>query len=88
LADGWRRVSTEARIPLTEQWQEHTIEFEIRTTFKVFFIHRSWILHAIFANRRSIESHSRFLSVRVLGGRRRASVAVERTSPVRLEAAE
>lgn len=34
LADGWRRVSKEARIPLTDQWQEHTIEFEIRTTFK------------------------------------------------------
>ena len=34
LADGWRRVSKEARIPLTEQWQEHTIEFEIKTTFQ------------------------------------------------------
>ncbi len=34
LADGWRRVSKEAQIPLTEQWQEHTIEFEIKTTFK------------------------------------------------------
>ncbi len=33
LADGWRRVSQEARIPLTEQWQEHTIDFEITTTF-------------------------------------------------------
>ena len=28
------RVSKEAQIPLTEQWQEHTIEFEIKTTFK------------------------------------------------------
>ena len=27
-------VSKEARIPLTEQWQEHSIEFEIKTTFK------------------------------------------------------
>ncbi len=34
LADGWRRVSTEARIPLTGQWQEHAIEFEIKTAFK------------------------------------------------------
>jgi len=34
LADGWRRVSTAARIPLKEQWQEHTIEFEVKTTFK------------------------------------------------------
>ncbi len=34
LADGWRRFSKEARIPLTEQWQEHTIEFEVKTTFK------------------------------------------------------
>ncbi len=36
LADGWRRprVSKEAPIPLTEQWQEHSIEFEINTTFK------------------------------------------------------
>jgi hypothetical protein len=34
LADGWRRVSKEAQIPLTEQWQEHTLEFEVKTTFK------------------------------------------------------
>jgi hypothetical protein len=34
LADGWRRVSKEAQIPLTEQWQEHTIQFEIKTAFK------------------------------------------------------
>jgi hypothetical protein len=34
LADGWRTVSKEARIPLTEQWQEHAIEFEIKTEFK------------------------------------------------------
>ncbi len=33
LADGWRRISREARIPLTSQWQEHTLEFEIKTTF-------------------------------------------------------
>jgi hypothetical protein len=35
LADGWRLVSKEGRILLAEQWQEHTIEFEIKTTFKV-----------------------------------------------------
>ena len=34
LADGWRGVSQVTRIPLTEHWQEHTIEFEIRTAFK------------------------------------------------------
>jgi len=34
LGDGWRVVSQEARIPLTGQWQEHSIEFEIKTTFK------------------------------------------------------
>ena len=34
LADGWRRVSKEARIPLTDQWQEHIVEFEIKNTFK------------------------------------------------------
>ncbi len=34
LADGWRLVSKEAQILLTEQWQEHTLEFEIKTTFK------------------------------------------------------
>jgi len=34
LADDWRRVSAEAQIPLTEQWQEHAIEFEIKTRFK------------------------------------------------------
>ena len=34
LADGWRGVSKEARIPLTEQWQEHIVEFEIKNTFQ------------------------------------------------------
>lgn len=34
LADDWRLVSKEARIPLTGQWQEHSIEFEIKTTSK------------------------------------------------------
>jgi len=34
LADGWRRVSKEARIPLATEWQEQSIEFEIKTTFK------------------------------------------------------
>ena len=33
LADGWRTVSREAKVPLTEQWQEHSIEFEVKTTF-------------------------------------------------------
>jgi hypothetical protein len=34
LADDWRLVSGEARIPLAGQWQEHSIEFEIRTAFQ------------------------------------------------------
>ncbi len=34
LADGWRLVSKEAQIPLTEQWQEHSIEFEIKSKFQ------------------------------------------------------
>jgi hypothetical protein len=33
LADSWRRVSTEAQIPLTTDWKEHTVEFEIKTDF-------------------------------------------------------
>lgn len=34
LADDWRGVSKEGSIPLTEKWQEHVIEFEIKNTFK------------------------------------------------------
>ena len=34
LADGWRKVSKEAQIPLTEEWQGHSVEFEIKNTFK------------------------------------------------------
>ena len=34
LADGWRTVSKGAKIALTEQWQEHSVMFEIKTTFK------------------------------------------------------
>ncbi len=34
LADGWRSVSMEAKIPLTNQWHEHTVDFEIKNTFK------------------------------------------------------
>lgn len=34
LADDWRRVSKEATIPLSEEWQEHVVEFEIKNTFK------------------------------------------------------
>jgi hypothetical protein len=34
LADDWRGVSKEARLPLTKAWQEHHIEFEIKTEFK------------------------------------------------------
>jgi hypothetical protein len=34
LADGWRKVSREAQIPLTKEWQEYNIEFEIKTIFK------------------------------------------------------
>jgi len=30
LGDDWRLVSKEARIPLTEQWQAHSIEFEVK----------------------------------------------------------
>ena len=33
LADGWRGVSKELKIPLTEKWQEHIVEFEIKKTF-------------------------------------------------------
>jgi hypothetical protein len=31
LTDDWRLASGQARIPLTAQWQEHSIDFEIRT---------------------------------------------------------
>jgi hypothetical protein len=34
LADGWRKIATETAIPLTNEWQEHVIEFEIKTTAK------------------------------------------------------
>ena len=34
LADGWRKVSKEAGIVLTEEWREHTVEFEIKNSFK------------------------------------------------------
>jgi hypothetical protein len=34
LADGWRTVSKGAKIALTEQWQEQSVTFEIKTTFK------------------------------------------------------
>ncbi len=34
LADAWRGVSKEAKISLTEEWQEHVVEFEIKSTFK------------------------------------------------------
>jgi len=34
LGDGWRTVSKEAKIVLTEQWQEHTVLFEIKATCK------------------------------------------------------
>lgn len=34
LADDWRGVSKETRLPLTKAWQEHHIEFEIKTEFK------------------------------------------------------
>lgn len=32
LGDDWRLVSNEARIPLTEQWQEYGIVFEVKST--------------------------------------------------------
>ena len=34
LADGPRVAAKKEAIPLTDQWQEHSFEFEIRTTFK------------------------------------------------------
>lgn len=34
LADSWRGVSKEGSISLTEKWEEHVIEFEIKNTFK------------------------------------------------------
>ena len=34
LADGGRGISKEARIPLTAEWREHIVEFEIKDTFK------------------------------------------------------
>ena len=34
LADGWRRVSKQPQILLTEQWQEHIVELEIESAFK------------------------------------------------------
>jgi len=33
-ANDWRGISKETRIPLTKEWQEHIVEFEIKTTFK------------------------------------------------------
>ncbi|MBM3726342.1 MAG: hypothetical protein FJW40_13060 [Acidobacteria bacterium] len=32
LGDDWRVVSREARFPLSEQWQEHTLLFEAKPT--------------------------------------------------------
>ena len=34
LADGPRVSAKKESIPLTNQWQEHSFEFEIRTAFK------------------------------------------------------
>ena len=34
LADGGREVYQKTQIPLADNWQEHTIEFDINTTFK------------------------------------------------------
>ncbi|MHB8897180.1 MAG: DUF4832 domain-containing protein [Thermoguttaceae bacterium] len=34
LADSWRTVSKQDPIPLTQEWQEHTVEFEIKTRFE------------------------------------------------------
>jgi hypothetical protein len=34
LADGWRKVSKEGEMTLTEEWKEHTIHFEIKSEFK------------------------------------------------------
>ncbi len=32
LGDDWRVVSREARLPLTDQWQEYSLVFEVKTT--------------------------------------------------------
>ena len=32
LGEDWRLVSREARIPLTDQWQEYSIVFELKST--------------------------------------------------------
>jgi hypothetical protein len=34
LADGWRTISRVAEISLTDEWQEHSVEFEIKTSFE------------------------------------------------------
>jgi hypothetical protein len=34
LADDWRKISLEAEIPLTNEWQEHSVEFGIKTAFE------------------------------------------------------
>ncbi len=34
LADGWRGVFKESEIPLTDEWQEHVVEFQVKSFFK------------------------------------------------------
>jgi len=34
VADGWRGVTEDQTLPLTAEWREHVIEFEIKTAFK------------------------------------------------------
>lgn len=34
LGDDWRTVSKEGKIPITNSWKEHSIEFEIKNEFK------------------------------------------------------
>ncbi len=34
VADGWRGISSKTTIPLSSEWKEHVIEFEIKAPFK------------------------------------------------------
>ncbi|MCB1209322.1 MAG: DUF4832 domain-containing protein [Verrucomicrobiales bacterium] len=34
VADGWRGVTEDHTLPLTAEWREHLVEFEIKTAFK------------------------------------------------------
>jgi hypothetical protein len=34
VGDGWHGMTKETQIPLTAEWQEHVIEFEVQSSFK------------------------------------------------------